>query len=43
MRGIPVVLTDMPEILLRMKIGNDYTLKELEHIMNTIANKIYKK
>lgn len=40
--GVPVVLIDMPEILLRMKIGNDLTLAELETMFNNIANKIHK-
>lgn len=40
--GLPVVLVDMPEILLRMHIGNNHTLVQLEEIFNTIANKINK-
>ena len=38
--GVPVVMVDMPEVLLRMKIGNDLTLKELEDIFNTVVNRI---
>lgn len=38
--GVPVVMVDMPEVLYRMKIANDYTLKELEGMFNTIANRI---
>ena len=41
--GIPVVMIDMPEILLRMKIGNDYTLEQLNKMFNTVANKIKQK
>ena len=39
----PTVLIDMPEILLRMKIGNDYTLDELKGIFNKVCNSIKKK
>jgi len=41
--GIPVVMIDMPEILLRMKIGNEYTLDQLNKMFNTVANKIKQK
>lgn len=41
--GIPVVMIDMPEILLRMKIGNDFTLDELNKVFNTVANQIKQK
>ena len=40
--GAPVVLIDMPEILLRMKIGSEYTLAELEAVFNRVANKIHR-
>ena len=40
--GAQTVLIDMPEILLRMKIGNEYTLPELEAVFNRVANKIYR-
>jgi len=33
----------MPEVFLRMKIGSERTLEELESIFNTIANKIHRK
>ena len=39
--NIPVVPIDMPEILLRMKIGNDLSLSDLEDIFNIVCNKIY--
>ena len=38
--GVPVVMIDMPEVLYRMKIVNDHTLKELEGMFNTIANRL---
>ena len=38
--GIPTVMVDMPEILLRMKIANEYTLKDLEKIFNKVCGKI---
>jgi len=38
--GVPVVLIDMPEILLRMHLGSQYTLSELEEMFNIVANKI---
>lgn len=38
--GIPTVLIDMPEIVLRMQIANKYTLVELNEIFNAVANKI---
>ena len=40
--GIPTVLIDMPEILLRMKIGKERSLAELEDIFNHVANKIHR-
>ena len=30
----------MPEILLRMKIGNDYTLPELKEVFNRVCNAV---
>jgi hypothetical protein len=38
--GIPTVMVDMPEILLRMKIANEFSLKELEKIFNKVCGKI---
>lgn len=38
--GLPTVMIDIPEIVLRLQIGNDYTLDELNKIFNDIANKI---
>ena len=40
--GLPTVLIDMPEILLRMKIGKERSLAELEAIFNNVANKIHR-
>jgi hypothetical protein len=40
---VPVVAIGMPEVLLRMKIGHDLLLKELEEIFNIICNKINQK
>jgi hypothetical protein len=34
------VMIDMPEILLRMRIGNMYTLTELNQIFNEVLNKV---
>ena len=36
-------MIDMPEVLLRMKIASEYSLKELQNVFNTVANKINKK
>lgn len=36
-------MIDMPEVLLRMKIGSEYSLKELQSVFNTVANRINKK
>jgi hypothetical protein len=41
--GIRTVLIDMPEVLLRMKIASEYSLKELQTVFNTVANRINKK
>ena len=35
-----VVLCDMPDLLLRMKIAATYSLQELEAIFNEILNKV---
>ena len=35
---MPVIMIEMPEILLRLVIGKDYTLQDLEGILNTICN-----
>lgn len=40
MNNIETVLIDMPEILLRMKIGNDYTLPELKKVFNKVCNAV---
>lgn len=40
--GIPTVMVDMPEILLRMKIGNELSLGDLEKIFNKVCNQIKK-
>jgi len=37
------VLIGMPEVFLRMKIGSENTLEELETVFNSIANKIHRK
>lgn len=39
---IPVVLADMPELLLRMKLGSQFSLQELKEIFNVVMNKIRK-
>ena len=36
-------MIDMPEVLLRMKIASEYSLKELQTVFNTVANRINKK
>ena len=41
--GRDIALVDMPEILLRMKIGASYSLKELQDIFNVVMNKLAKK
>ena len=38
-----VALIDMPELLLRMKIGNELTLEDLQDILNTVLNKMARK
>lgn len=38
-----VVPIDMPEVLLRMKIGYDLTLSDLEDIFNSVCNKVARK
>lgn len=38
--GYETVLIDMPEILLRMKIGNDHTLPELKKVFNKVCNAV---
>ena len=38
--GIPTVLIDMPEIVLRLQIGNEHSIDELNQMFNQIANKI---
>ena len=40
--GIPTVLVEMPEILLRMKVANELSLKDLESIFNKVCGKIKK-
>ena len=37
---VPIVPIDMPEVLLRMKIGNDLSLSDLEDMFNIVCNKI---
>lgn len=36
----PTVLCDMPELLLRMHIGEKYSLKEMQDMFNLLMNKI---
>lgn len=38
--NIPTVLIDMPEIVLRLQIANQYSLEELNKMFNVVANKI---
>lgn len=38
--GYETVFIEMPEILLRMKIGNDYTLPELKNVFNKVCNAV---
>jgi hypothetical protein len=33
-------MIDMPEILLRMKVGNELSLKDLQDIFNKVCNQI---
>lgn len=40
--GVPTFMVDMPEILLRMKIGNEHSLKDLEKMFNKVCNLIKK-
>jgi hypothetical protein len=35
-------MVDMPEILLRMKIANELSLKDLESIFNKVCNQVKK-
>ena len=35
--GVPTVMVDMPEILLRMKIANELSLKDLENMFNKVC------
>jgi len=35
--GVPTVMVDMPEILLRMKIANEFSLKDLENMFNKVC------
>ena len=37
-----IALIDMPELLLRMKIVNDYSLTEIQQIFNYVLNKVYR-
>jgi hypothetical protein len=38
MIGVPTVLVDMPQTLLRMKIGHDNSLEVLEKVFNDVCN-----
>ena len=35
-----IALVDMPEVLLRMKVANNHSLKELQEIFNIVMNKL---
>lgn len=40
MNRITTVPIDMPEVLYRLKLGNDYELDQLEDMLNVVCNRI---
>lgn len=41
--NLDIALIDMPEVLLRMKIANEHSLKDLQDIFNFVMNKLRRK